>query len=70
MVKTKYDLLTRNGTERFVVVPEKDYAAMQERLEDDADFRALEASKRRQANSPRVPAAEVKRRMGATRRGK
>lgn len=70
MLKTKYDLLIRNGKDRFIVVPEKDYAAMQERLEDDADFRAIEASRKRQAKSPRIPAAEVKRQLAAARRGK
>ena len=55
MLKAKYDLLIRNGKERFIVVPEKDYHAMQERLEDDADFRAIEASKKRQSRSPRIP---------------
>jgi len=64
MTKTKYDLLIRNGKERFIVIPEADFKAMQERLEDDADFRAIEASKIRQAKSPRVASAEVKRELG------
>jgi hypothetical protein len=38
-----------------------DYKAMVERLEDDADFRATEASKRRQAGAPRASLAEMKR---------
>jgi PHD/YefM family antitoxin component YafN of YafNO toxin-antitoxin module len=64
MPKTNYDLLIRNGKERFIVIPEKDYDAMRERLEDDADFRAIEASKLRQARSPRIPSAQVKRELG------
>jgi PHD/YefM family antitoxin component YafN of YafNO toxin-antitoxin module len=64
MLKTKYDLLIRNGKERFIVIPEKDYNAMQERLEDDADFRAIEASKKRQSRSPRIPSDQVKRELG------
>jgi PHD/YefM family antitoxin component YafN of YafNO toxin-antitoxin module len=64
MLKTKYDLLIRNGKDRFIVIPEKDYNAMQERLEDDADFRAIEASKKRQARSPRIPSDQVKRELG------
>ena len=64
MIKNKYDLLIRNGKDRFIVVPEKDFDALQERLEDDADFRAIEASKVRQARSPRVPSAQVKRELG------
>jgi len=68
MMKTKYDLLVRNGKERFIVIPEKDFSAMQERLEDDADFRAIEASKVRQARSPRVPSTQVKRELGIVSR--
>ena len=64
MLKAKYDLLIRNGKERFIVIPEKDYDAMRERLEDDADFRAIEASKKRQARSPRIPSDQVKRELG------
>jgi len=64
MLKTKYDLLIRNGNERFIVIPEKDYAAMQERLEDDSDFRAIEASKKRQSRSSRIPSQQVKRELG------
>lgn len=71
MLKTKYDLLIRNGKERFIVIPEKDYQAMRDQLDDDADFRAIEASKLRQARSPRIPSAQVKRELGiASRRPK
>jgi PHD/YefM family antitoxin component YafN of YafNO toxin-antitoxin module len=67
MLKTKYDVLVRNGKERFVVVPAKDYEAMRERLEDDADFRAIETSKKRQAGSARTSLQQVKRELGLTR---
>jgi hypothetical protein len=70
MFKTKYDVLTRNGKECFVMVPLKDYEAMRQRLEDDADFRAIEASKKRQATSRRTPHAQVKRELGLTGRKK
>ena len=65
MLKAKYDVLVRNGRERFIVVPEREYEAMRERLEDDADFRALEASKKRQADSPRTSLQQVKRELAA-----
>ena len=67
MLKTKYDLLIRNGKDRFILIPEKDYDAMRERLEDDADFRAIEASKKRQSRSPRIPSDQVKRELGMAR---
>jgi hypothetical protein len=34
---TNYDVLVRNGKERFLIVPEKDFQAMREKLEDEAD---------------------------------
>jgi PHD/YefM family antitoxin component YafN of YafNO toxin-antitoxin module len=64
MLKTKYDVLVRNGKERFVVVPEKEYQAMRDRIEDEIDFRAIEASKKRQANSPRYTLDQIKRELG------
>jgi PHD/YefM family antitoxin component YafN of YafNO toxin-antitoxin module len=70
MTKTKYDVLVRNGKERFVVIPEKDYEALRERLEDDADYRAIEESKKRQANSPRYTLEQVKRELGLSNGGK
>ena len=64
MLKTKYDVLIRNGKDRFVVVPERDFIAMRERLEDDADFRAIEASKKRNAGRPLIPHEQVMREFG------
>lgn len=63
MLQAKYDVLVKNGKERFVVVPEREYEAMRERPGDDADFRAIEASKKRQAGSPRTSLQQVKREL-------
>lgn len=54
MLKTKYDVLTRNGTEKFVVVPMTDYEALLERLEDEQDLRDLQAAKKRNAGKPGI----------------
>jgi len=70
MLDAKYDVLLKNGTEQFVVVPIKEFKAMRERLEDDADFRAIEASKKRQANSPRTSLEQLKRELGLMRKRK
>ncbi len=64
MLKTKYDVLTRNGKEKFVVVPLKDFEALLERAEDEADFRAIEASKKRNAGKPLIPHEQVMREFG------
>ncbi|HWE93807.1 MAG TPA: hypothetical protein VG269_07510 [Tepidisphaeraceae bacterium] len=59
MIDTKYDMVIRNGKEQFVMVPIKDYEALLERLEDDADFRAIEQSKKRNAGKPLIPHEQV-----------
>ncbi len=64
MHKTKYDVLTRNGKERFVVIPEKDYHALLERLEDEADVRLIEASKKRNGGKALIPHDQVMRELG------
>jgi hypothetical protein len=66
MLKTKYDMLTRNGKEQFVVVPLKDYEALLEQMEDEADFRAIEASKKRNAGKPLIPHEQIMREFGLT----
>ena len=66
MLKTKYDMLTRNGKEQFVVVPLKDYEALLEQMEDEADFRALEAAKKRNAGKPLIPHEQIMRDFGLT----
>lgn len=65
MLKAKYDVLVRNGRERFIVVPERGYEAMHECLENDADSRALEALKKLQPDSPRTSLQQVKRKLAA-----
>lgn len=64
MLKTKYDMLTRNGKEQFIVVPLKDYETLLERVEDEADFRTIEASKKRNAGRPLIPHEQVMREFG------
>ncbi len=66
MRKMKYDLLTRNGKEEFVVVPRKEFEAILERLEDEEDFRAIEASKKRNAGKRLIPHEQVMREFGLT----
>lgn len=68
MLKSKYDVLVRNGKERFIVVPEKDFDALREQLEDEADFQAIEESKKRNAGKPLIPFEEVKRQLAQSNR--
>jgi PHD/YefM family antitoxin component YafN of YafNO toxin-antitoxin module len=64
MLKTRYDVLTRNGKDRFVVIPEKDYHALLERLEDERDLRDLEAAKRRNAGKPGISHEQMLKQLG------
>ncbi|HZL35115.1 MAG TPA: hypothetical protein VFC78_07385 [Tepidisphaeraceae bacterium] len=66
MLTKKYEVLVRNGKERFVMIPERDFVKMQERLRDDADFRTIEASKRRNAGRPLISHEQVLREFGVT----
>jgi PHD/YefM family antitoxin component YafN of YafNO toxin-antitoxin module len=70
MLKTKYDVLTRNGKEEFVVVPVKDYEALIEKLEDQADYRALVEARRANAGKPTYTLEQVKRELGMKRPGR
>ncbi len=63
MQKTEYDVLVKNGRERFIVVPEKDFEALRQQLEDEADFRIIEESKKRNAGKPLIPFEQVKREL-------
>jgi len=67
MKEANYDVLVRNGKERFIVIPEKEYEALRERLEDESDFRAIEASKRRNAGVATTSHTEIMRQFGVKR---
>lgn len=64
MPKIKYDILTRNGKEKFVVIPLADYTALVEQAEDDADHRAIAASRKRNAGKALIPHDQVMRDFG------
>ncbi len=64
MLKTKYDVLTRNGKEQYVIIPVNDYKALLERIEDEEDYRILQAAKKRNAGKPTIPHEQVMRELG------
>ena len=64
MLKTKYDILTRNGKEQFVVIPLADYKALVDLTEDEIDHRAIQQSKKRNAGKPLIPHHQVMRDFG------
>ncbi len=64
MLKTKYDVLSRDGKELFVMVPVSDYQEMLERLEDHDDLRTIDEAKIRNAGRPLIPHEQVMREFG------
>ena len=67
MPKTHYDVLMRNGTEKFFVIPAKEYESLIEKWEDEADYRALVKARKANAGKPTYTLEEVKRELGMTR---
>ena len=67
MHRANYDVLTRNGKEKFFVVPVKEYEALLEKLEDEADYRALMKARKANAGKPTYTLDQVKRELGMMR---
>lgn len=67
MPKRNYDVLTRNGKQKFFVVPVEDYQALLEKLEDEADYRALLAARRANAGKPTYTLQQLKRDLATHR---
>ena len=68
MVKHKAEIWSRNGKQKFVLLPYDVYQAMREELEDAEDLRLLLEARKRQANSPGISLEELKRRLARNRR--
>ncbi len=68
MLKIKPEIWTRNGREQFVVMSMGDFAKVEELIEDAGLSRILRDARRHNANSPTYSLAEVKRRLGMTRK--
>ena len=63
MLKLHPEILTKNGKKEFVVLPYKEFLAMQDRLADAEDLLELRKAKRAEARKKSVPLAEVKRQL-------
>ena len=63
-------MLSRNVKEKFFVVPVKEYEALLDKLENEADSRALVKARKTNAGKPTCTLEEVKRELGMTRFGK
>lgn len=66
MLKMKPTFIEENGKAKFVILTMKDFAAMQEALEDAEDARILDEAKRRGAGKPRIPHKQILEEFGLT----
>jgi PHD/YefM family antitoxin component YafN of YafNO toxin-antitoxin module len=63
MLKLHPEVLVKNGKKEFVVLPYKEFLAMQDRLADAEDLLELRKAKRAEARKKSMPLAEVKRQL-------
>lgn len=66
MLKIKPELWTKNDGKQFVLLSLADFEKVQELLEDAGLSRILREAKRKEANSPTMSLADVKKRLGIT----
>lgn len=57
------ELVKKKGKVEFVVLPYKEFLAIQERLEDAEDLLELRRAKKKDAGKPSVTLADVKKRF-------
>ena len=65
MLKLHPEILIKNGKKQFVVLPYKEFVALQERLEDADDLMELRKAKRSQGGKRSIPLAKAKRILGS-----
>lgn len=67
MLKLHPEILSKNGRKQFVVLPNKEFLAVQERLadaEDLMDLRKAKRAKRAEGGKKSIPLTAVKRELG------
>ena len=64
MLKLHPEILFKNGKKEFVVLPYKEFLAVQERLADADDLLELRKAKRAEGNKRSIPLAKVKDALG------
>ena len=67
MLTIKPEIWTGNRGEHFVILSLRDFEKIQELIEDAGLSRILRDARRRNAKSPGISLAEMKRRLGMTK---
>ncbi len=63
MLKLHPEILVKNGKKEFVVLPYKEFLALQERLADAEDLVELRKAKRAEGKKRSIALADVKRKL-------
>ncbi len=63
MLKLHPEVLVKNGKKEFVVLPYKEFLAMQDRLADAEDLLELRKAKRAEGRKKSISLADVKREL-------
>ena len=61
MIALHPEILSKNGKKLFAVIPYEEFQAIQEKLEDEADWEALQLAKAEEGNAPSVSLEEARR---------
>ena len=64
MVKLHPTFLLKTGQREFVVLPDEEFVALQEELEELEDLRQLDEAVAAEKDNPSIPWAEDKKRLG------
>jgi PHD/YefM family antitoxin component YafN of YafNO toxin-antitoxin module len=64
MLKLHPEIIMRNGKKTSVVLPYKEFKALQDRLQDAEDLLALEVAKKAEGRKRSIPLAKVKKDLG------
>jgi hypothetical protein len=64
VLKLHPEILVKNGKKEFVVLPHKEFLAVQERLADADDLLELRKAKRAEGKKKSIPLGEVKKELG------
>ena len=64
MIDLHPEILIKNGKREFVVLPYDEFVALQEELEELEDIRQLEEAITAEKDTPSIPWADAKKRLG------
>jgi len=64
MVKIHPNILERDGTKAFVVLPYEEFVMIEEELQEYEDLKGLRAAKAEEAGEPGVPLRDAKKELG------